>query len=232
MTIRNRAISDEQKQVRRQAILQAARNLFCVGNFNDVNMARVAKEARIAKGTVYLYFKTKEELFLALLVEMFEAWFEEMDRFLRKKKSSRKACTIAELLELIGHCYEKHPELMRLNAILHTVLERNIDYSAARSFKHMLLTRVCQTGIHLESSLSFLRPGEGAQILLRSHALAIGFQHMAEPSPVMKQVIECEKMQAFEMNFKEQFLATLKDMLYGIRHRSESEQERDNPDSE
>jgi hypothetical protein len=67
---------------------------------------------------------------------------------------------------------------------------------------------------------------------MRSHALAIGFQHMAEPSPVMKQVIECEKMQAFEMNFKEQFLATLKDMLYGIRHRSESEQERDNPDSE
>ena len=50
---------------RRQSIVQAAAGLFAKIGFNDCEMQRVASRLRIAKGTLYLYFSSKEELFSA-----------------------------------------------------------------------------------------------------------------------------------------------------------------------
>lgn len=48
------------------AILDAAYELFGSGGFYETKMSEVAEQAGIAKGTVYLYFKSKEELFMAV----------------------------------------------------------------------------------------------------------------------------------------------------------------------
>jgi AcrR family transcriptional regulator len=50
---------------RRQSIVQAATALFAKIGFKDCEMQRVASRLRIAKGTLYLYFTSKEELFSA-----------------------------------------------------------------------------------------------------------------------------------------------------------------------
>jgi AcrR family transcriptional regulator len=50
---------------RRQSIVQAAAALFAKIGFKDCEMQRVASRLRIAKGTLYLYFTSKEELFSA-----------------------------------------------------------------------------------------------------------------------------------------------------------------------
>ncbi|WP_379137249.1 TetR/AcrR family transcriptional regulator [Paenibacillus sp. sgz500958] len=48
------------------AILDAAYELFGSSGFYETKMSAVAYQAGIAKGTVYLYFKSKEELFMAV----------------------------------------------------------------------------------------------------------------------------------------------------------------------
>lgn len=48
------------------AILDAAYGLFGSAGFYETKMSQVAEQAGIAKGTIYLYFKNKEELFLAV----------------------------------------------------------------------------------------------------------------------------------------------------------------------
>jgi AcrR family transcriptional regulator len=53
--------------VRRDALLQAAHDLFSRHGFADTRMDDVAAAAGVSKGTVYLYFPTKEALFEALL---------------------------------------------------------------------------------------------------------------------------------------------------------------------
>ena len=50
---------------RRQSIVQAAARLFAKIGFKDCEMQRVASRLGIAKGTLYLYFASKEELFNA-----------------------------------------------------------------------------------------------------------------------------------------------------------------------
>jgi AcrR family transcriptional regulator len=69
---------------KRLAILDAARAIFSRKGYADTAVDDVAEEARVAKGTLYLYFKSKEELYLAALASDLRAMSaearKEMDR--------------------------------------------------------------------------------------------------------------------------------------------------------
>jgi AcrR family transcriptional regulator len=213
-----RAISPEQKQERRRAILDAALQLFQEMPFDAIGMDEVAKRAAVAKGTVYLYFKTKEELFLALQSEAFESWFDEMDARLKEMQAAQESCTVDRLVDLIGRSIQDRPAMIRLIAISHAVLERNIDFSAALGFKQALRSRITQTGALLEACLPFLKPGEGAQLLLRIYALVIGIQSVAEPTPIVQQALEKPGMECFKINFLDEFSDVLKTLLNGLAY--------------
>ena len=64
--INQRARSAEQKALRREAVLEAAEAYFLEVGYEAFSMAQLAKKAGLVKGTLYLYFKTREELFMTL----------------------------------------------------------------------------------------------------------------------------------------------------------------------
>ena len=66
MAVRQRAIQAEDKQERRDAILDAAEQVLLLAPERVASVAEVASHAGLAKGTVYLYFPSKEELLLAV----------------------------------------------------------------------------------------------------------------------------------------------------------------------
>jgi AcrR family transcriptional regulator len=55
------------QEFRTGGILQAARTVFARSGYNDATIDEIAEAAGVAKGTVYLYFESKRELFLATL---------------------------------------------------------------------------------------------------------------------------------------------------------------------
>ncbi len=114
-----RAIREDQKLVRRQQILETAWSLFQKKDYEHVTIIDVANGAGLAKGTVYLYFKTKEELFLAILFEQFEIWFDEINGRLQ---ANPQPSTAPEIAALLTDTLEKRPLLTRLFAILHPIL--------------------------------------------------------------------------------------------------------------
>ena len=57
---------EREKERRRQQIMVAAKRVFSVKNFNRATMEDIAREAELSPGTIYLYFKNKEELFASL----------------------------------------------------------------------------------------------------------------------------------------------------------------------
>ena len=60
---------DREKQVRRWEILDKAKSLFFEQGFPATSMNQIANALELSKGTLYLYFKNKEELYISLLVE-------------------------------------------------------------------------------------------------------------------------------------------------------------------
>src|SRR5512139_312822 len=79
-----RARKDEDKEARRQLILAEAQALYTATSYAEVKMADVAERSKLAKGTVFLYFPTKEALFLALLEDLLFAWFARLEVTLAK----------------------------------------------------------------------------------------------------------------------------------------------------
>src|SRR5579883_2365241 len=120
--MRRRAVHDEQKEERRQAILDTAWGLFQETPYSALTMAEIAEAAGLAKGTVFLYFKTKEALFLALLEQQLAAWFTAIDAGLGEIEGVDR---ISQVIALLSQQLEIRPGLTRLLAILHTVLEQN-----------------------------------------------------------------------------------------------------------
>src|SRR5688500_18146355 len=58
-------VKPDRRTERRQAILQAAARLFAEVGYAECEIERVAAKLKIGKGTLYLYFPSKEELFYA-----------------------------------------------------------------------------------------------------------------------------------------------------------------------
>jgi AcrR family transcriptional regulator len=74
VAINQRARSSEQKALRRHAVLETAEVYFKEVGYEAFSMAQLAKKAGVAKGTLYLYFKTREELFLTLYEQSLVRW--------------------------------------------------------------------------------------------------------------------------------------------------------------
>ncbi len=67
-----KALTDSQKRGKELEILQAATRVLAAGGFEALTMDLVAKEARVAKGTLFLYYRHKEDLVLAVFSAMAE----------------------------------------------------------------------------------------------------------------------------------------------------------------
>lgn len=69
-----KALTESEKRGRETAILEAATRVLSSRGFDALTMDEVAREAGLAKGTLFLYYKHKEDLVLAVFSAMAEAF--------------------------------------------------------------------------------------------------------------------------------------------------------------
>jgi len=68
---------------RRQSIIQAAIEVFSKNNFKNSSIAEIAKSANVAEGTIYQYFKNKEDLYFCIPVEKTNEFCRELELHLK-----------------------------------------------------------------------------------------------------------------------------------------------------
>jgi AcrR family transcriptional regulator len=71
---------EREKQARREAIMASAQELFFAKGFNATTMDEIAQRTELSKGTLYLYFGSKEELYVTVMskgLEILFAWVDE-----------------------------------------------------------------------------------------------------------------------------------------------------------
>lgn len=64
----------DKAEFRKQQILECAKKLFSQNGYYNTQIADIIKQAKIARGTVYQYFKNKEDIFTTLLEGYFNNW--------------------------------------------------------------------------------------------------------------------------------------------------------------
>lgn len=165
-----RARTEESREARKASILKAAGALVDKEGFPALTMDNVAKKCGLAKGTLYLYFSTREELLLAVLQEDFSAWFDSFGGFLAQAKQPISA----EFVEAWIMGIEAQPRLAMGMAHLHLSLEKNISEGFALAWKsflfektkelHYLLMQNFQPTVSLEELGRFLMIMTGTSV--------------------------------------------------------------------
>jgi len=181
-----RAVSDELKQRRREDLRESALRLLARGSYESISMQAVAAEAGVAKGTSYLYFATREALFLSLLADHYAAWFAWFQNSLAEPVADpdRWARTVAR--DLAGR-----PQFLRLAGLLHRVLEQNVPVGEIVAFKQALAGRLAEAAGLLEQAMDFPQ-GSGERLLTWLQAVAPTLAQMAEPAPALRQALASE----------------------------------------
>ena len=133
---KKRARSLEEKSFRRQQILDAASALFAEVGYEGFSVALLASKAGIVKGTLYLYFKTREEVFLALYDQSLNRWSEKFIQQLPEALEDRAFC------ELLYETAFGDPLYVPLQARLEKVIEHNVSLDCLLLSKRNFLQEV------------------------------------------------------------------------------------------
>ncbi len=71
------------KTAKRQTIIQAAIEVFGKKSFRDSNISEIARRANVAEGTIYQYFRNKEDLFFSIPIEKTKEFCAELELHLQ-----------------------------------------------------------------------------------------------------------------------------------------------------
>lgn len=163
-----RAYGGEDKRARRGAILTAAAALFGDGSGDLPTAQAIAAACDLAKGTVYLYFRSKEAIFSALLLD---GWGEVVGLVERAFAPEVEDPAAAFLSAYAAHLDDRRG-LLRLDA-LRPALERGLDHAALADFKRTFTERLLAGGALIDRRMG-LPDGKGLKLLTRTHALTCG----------------------------------------------------------
>ena len=125
VAINQRARSLEQKALRRRAVLQVAETYLLEVGYEAFSMSKLAKKIGLAKGTLYLYFQTREELFLTIydqsLIRWSQTFIDSISDSMTSKAYSQKLFSTASadgtfvpLLIRLEHMIEHNVAIPRL----------------------------------------------------------------------------------------------------------------------
>jgi len=181
MAIRQRAIQAEDKQERRDAILDAAEQVLTGAPERVASVAEVADRAGLAKGTVYLYFASKEELLLAVHERRIDAFFRE----LIARVESTPSVDFDAVFALARTHLVDPPLFLPLAARCFGLMAHSLAPPAAHAFRQRMARRLERAGAGIErhfpvpAAAPRLAPGRGLVLLRRSYALTIGLWQMS-----------------------------------------------------
>jgi len=134
----------DKKTARTREIAQAALAVFSNTGYAQAGIEQIAQTAGIGKSTVYEYYKTKEDLFLAAIMEGAEGWIADLQEIGRK--TSDPAQRLGLIAELYLESCEKNQQGTRLflEIITQTCLQGGIFYERPHLIRelHQRIVRI------------------------------------------------------------------------------------------
>lgn len=116
---------------RREEIINACQRLYQTMSFKEITLKEIGAETSFSRPTIYNYFQTKEEIFLAIYEREYELWNAELEALLAENEVLSKA----ELAEKIARSLEKRAQLLKLLAMNNYDMEANSRPELLASFK-------------------------------------------------------------------------------------------------
>lgn len=123
--------SPERTAARKEEIINACEKLYQTMSFKEITLKEIGKETSFSRPTIYNYFQTKEEIFLALFELEYERWNKDLVCILEDNDMLTKT----ETAEKLAHSLEKREQLLKLLSMNNYDMEANSRPELLTSFK-------------------------------------------------------------------------------------------------
>lgn len=123
--------SEELTNARKEEIINACETLYKTMSFKEVTMKDISKETSFTRTSIYNYFQTKEEIFLALLQREYTLWIEN----LKQIQEENENMSPTEFADAIAHSLEERENLLKIMSMNHYDMEDNSRLERLVEFK-------------------------------------------------------------------------------------------------
>ena len=123
--------SEELTAARKEEIITACAKLYETMSFKDITIKEIGSVTSFTRTSIYNYFQTKEEIFLALLQREYELWIHR----LKQIQSEHDRMTKAEFADALAHSLEERENLLKIMSMNHYDMEENSRIERLIEFK-------------------------------------------------------------------------------------------------
>ncbi len=116
-----KTVSKELADAHKKEIVDVCEELYRTMNFKDVTLKEIGARTSFGRTSIYNYFQTKEEIFLALLVREYERWITDLEQVL----DSHERLAPKGLAREISKTLERRLQLLKLMTMNHYAMEEN-----------------------------------------------------------------------------------------------------------
>lgn len=116
---------------RREEIISACEKLYRTMSFKEITLKEIGNETSFSRPTIYNYFQTREEIFLALYELEYKRWNEDLEKILEEEA----LLTRAQVAEKIARSLEKREQLLKLLSMNNYDMEANSRPELLITFK-------------------------------------------------------------------------------------------------
>lgn len=141
--------SPELTAARKEEIINACEKLYETMSFKDITLKEIGNVTSFTRTSIYNYFQTKEEIFLALYTREYDRWNNDLFKILNENSKMEKE----QLSEKIASSIAKREQLLKLLSMNNYDMESNSRPELLVSFKmsygesirnmNLILTKFC-----------------------------------------------------------------------------------------
>ncbi len=123
--------SPELTASRREEIINACEKLYRTMSFKEITLKEIGSATSFTRTSIYNYFQTKEEIFLALMQREYEIWAAEIGKIC----TNNDEMSPEDFADALAHSLENHEQLLKLLAMNHYDMEENSRPERLTDFK-------------------------------------------------------------------------------------------------
>ncbi len=123
--------SEELTAARKDEIITACAELYKTMSFKEITIKEIGNATSFTRTSIYNYFQTKEEIFLALLQREYELWIDRLKRI----QTEHEKMTKSEFADALAHSLEERHNLLKIMSMNHYDMEENSRIERLIEFK-------------------------------------------------------------------------------------------------
>ena len=205
--------SEELTRARKDEIVSACAALYETMGFRDITIRDIGERTSFTRTSIYNYFQTKEEIFLALLQREYTAWIADLETILEQNE----ALSPSGFADAIAHTLEKRTYMLKLLSMNLYDMEGSSRIENLVDFKRVYAAALEAVARCLEKFFPAMTAEDRQAFLYAFFPFLFGVYPYAKPTDKQKAAMELARVEGVPYSIYELVRAFTNRMLRAFR---------------